>query len=220
MSKRRVLVTGASGVFGRDIATRLSRGGADVVALARREVSIPGVEFVAGDIRDPAIVEQAMKGCDAVAHLAWAVAPLKEAGDTHAVNLGGTENVLDAMDATGCRRIVFSSSVTAYGSWPDNPPLLQETDPLRPDPKVLYAWDKARCEELIGSTGRRRRHHPLVHRAEPPHRQLRLPDLRHAGADGTEGGDAPLAVHPPGRRRAVPRGSRPVGSDRDRERRM
>ncbi len=150
MTKRRVLVTGASGVFGRDIATRLSRGGAEVVALARREVNIPGVEFVAGDIRDPAIVRQAMKGCDAVAHLAWAVAPLKEAGDTHAVNLGGTENVLDAMDATGCRRIVFSSSVTAYGSWPDNPPLLHETDPLRPDPKVLYAWDKARCEELIG----------------------------------------------------------------------
>ena len=56
-----------------------------------------------------------MKGCDAVAHLAWAVSPLKSADDTHDVNLGGTRNVLDAMEATGCRRIVFSSSVTAYG---------------------------------------------------------------------------------------------------------
>ncbi len=146
---RRVLVTGASGVFGRDIATRLARSGAGVVALARREVSIPGVEFVAGDIRDSAVVEQAMKGCDAVAHLAWAVSPLKSADDTHDVNLGGTRNVLDAMEATGCRRIVFSSSVTAYGAWADNPPFLRETDPLRPDPKIHYAWDKARCEELI-----------------------------------------------------------------------
>lgn len=146
---KRVLVTGASGVFGRDIATRLARAGADVVALARREVIIPGVEFVPGDIRDPAVVETAMKGCDAVAHLAWTVSPLKSADDTHAVNVGGTKNVLDAMDDTGCRRIVFASSVTAYGAWPDNPPRLRETDPLRPDPKILYAYDKARCEQLI-----------------------------------------------------------------------
>lgn len=144
-------MTGASGVFGRDIAARLSRGGTDVVALARREVNLPGVEFVAGDIRDPAVVERAMKGCDVVAHLAWAVAPLKEPGDTHDVNMGGTGNVLDAMEATGCGRIVFSSSVTAYGAWPDNPAMLKETDPLRPDPKILYAWDKARCEELISA---------------------------------------------------------------------
>jgi nucleoside-diphosphate-sugar epimerase/phosphohistidine swiveling domain-containing protein len=145
----RVLVTGASGVFGRDIATRLARAGAEVVALARREVAIPGVEYVPGDIRDATVVESAMRGCDAVAHLAWAVSPLKSATDTHAVNVGGTEHVLDAMAATGCRRIVFASSVTAYGAWPDNPARLKETDPLRPDPKILYAWDKARCEELI-----------------------------------------------------------------------
>lgn len=146
---KRVLVTGASGVFGRDIAARLARAGADVVALARREVTIPGVEYVSGDIRDPAVVEAAMKGCDAVAHLAWAVSPLKSVDDTHAVNIGGTTNVLDAMDATGCRRIVFASSVTAYGAWPDNPPRLRETDPLRPDPKILYAHDKAACEQLV-----------------------------------------------------------------------
>jgi nucleoside-diphosphate-sugar epimerase/phosphohistidine swiveling domain-containing protein len=149
----RVLVTGASGVFGRDIVTRLARRGTDVVALARRSVEVPGVEFVKGDIRDAETVAKAMAGCDAVAHLAWAVSPLKSVDDTRDINVGGTINVLEAMNRTGCSRIVFSSSVTAYGAWPDNPPLLKETDPLRPAPDLLYAAHKAECEELVLAGG-------------------------------------------------------------------
>jgi nucleoside-diphosphate-sugar epimerase/phosphohistidine swiveling domain-containing protein len=149
----RVLVTGASGVFGRDIVARLARRGAQVVALARRPVELPGVEFVKGDIRDGETVAKAMAGCDVVAHLAWAVSPLKSAGDTRDINVGGTINVLEAMGRTGCGRIVFTSSVTAYGAWPDNPPRLTEDDPLRPDPKLLYAAHKAECEHLVVASG-------------------------------------------------------------------
>lgn len=149
----RVLVTGASGVFGRDICRRLIREGADVVAMARRDVPVAGVHFVRGDIRDAETVEKAMAGCDVVAHLAWAVTPLKSADDTRAINVGGTANVLAAMERTGCGRVVFASSVTAYGAHPDNPPKLEETDPLRPDPKVLYAHHKAQAEEMVLASG-------------------------------------------------------------------
>ncbi len=149
----RVLVTGASGVFGSEVARRLVRHGVDVVGLSRRTPVVAGVEHVAGDIRDAEAVRRAMAGCDAVAHLAWTVTALHDPGETRAVNVGGTQNVLDAMDATSCGRIVFSSSVTAYGAWPDNPAALRETDPLRPDPTFLYGAHKAEAEALVAASG-------------------------------------------------------------------
>ena len=149
----RVLVTGASGVFGTEVARRLARHGVDVVGLSRRPPGATGIDHVSGDIRDAEAVRRAMAGCDAVAHLAWAVTALHDPDETRAVNVGGTQNVLDAMGATGCRRIVFSSSVTAYGAWPDNPPALRETDPLRPDPTFLYGAHKAEAEALVAASG-------------------------------------------------------------------
>ncbi|MEZ5170050.1 MAG: NAD-dependent epimerase/dehydratase family protein [Acidimicrobiia bacterium] len=149
----RVLVTGASGVFGRDICTRLVREGVDVVAMARRDVTVPGVEFVSADIRDTEAVEKAMVGADVVVHLAWAVTPLRTEEETRDVNIGGSTNVLRAMEATGCPRIVFSSSATVYGSHPDNPPVFTESDPLRPAPDIYYAAHKAEVEGLIADAG-------------------------------------------------------------------
>jgi nucleoside-diphosphate-sugar epimerase/phosphohistidine swiveling domain-containing protein len=149
----RVLVTGASGVFGRNVARRLLRAGADVVGLARRPVPVDGVVAVEGDIRDADTVVRAARGCDRVVHLAWAFSPLKSAEATRAVNLGGTANVLRAMNEVGADHLVFASSITAYGAWPDNPALMDEDTPLRPDPKVLYAAHKAEAEAMIVGSG-------------------------------------------------------------------
>jgi nucleoside-diphosphate-sugar epimerase/phosphohistidine swiveling domain-containing protein len=111
------------------------------------------VTAVAGDIRDLGAVTAAMAGCDVVVHFAWALEPLPTEEENRAVNVTGTTNVLTAMSATGCRRLVFSSSVMAYGSHPDNPAFLHEDDPLRPDARIYYAAQKAEVEALIAASG-------------------------------------------------------------------
>jgi nucleoside-diphosphate-sugar epimerase/phosphohistidine swiveling domain-containing protein len=147
----KVLVTGATGVFGRDVVGRLVRDGHEVVGMSRRvPASMPaGMTHVAADIQDSAAVSKAMAGCDAVVHLAWTVTPHKDDALTRAVDVGGTTNVLDAMEANGVRRLVQASSVMSYGALPDNPEFLKESDPLRANSSSLYSYHKRLCEGLI-----------------------------------------------------------------------
>ena len=151
----KVLVTGATGPFGRGVCRRLIATGHDVTAMARRRPQTPldGMSFTEGDVRDAKAVTDAMAGCDAVVHLAWVVAPLKTEDATKEINLGGTRNVLDAMAATGCPRLVFSSSVLAYGAVPGHPPLLAEHDERRPQSEHFYAAHKKMAEDMITRSG-------------------------------------------------------------------
>jgi len=147
----KVLVTGATGPFGRAVSRRLVGEGHEVVAMARRTPArgLEGATFFSGDIQDPAAVRAAMEGCAAVVHLAWVVAPLRSESETAAINLGGTRNVLDAMTATGCARLVFSSSVLAYGAVPGHPAKLKEGDERRPEAEHYYAAHKKAAEDMI-----------------------------------------------------------------------
>jgi len=149
----KVLVTGASGVFGREITERLTRRGHQVVGLSRRPPAQgrPGVAHVAADIRDLEAVTAAVDGCDGVAHCAWAVEALFGDAAERAINIGGTENVLTAMERAGARRIVFAGSTTAYGPRPDNRGRLTEDTPLAPHPDAAYAVCKAEVEAMLAS---------------------------------------------------------------------
>ncbi len=151
----RILVTGATGVYGRSVVERLHRKEHEVVAMARREPrALPtGVRFAQGDVASAGDVLRAMEGCEAVVHLAFVVSPLKDREQSRRISVGGTQNVVDAMRETGARRLVFSSSAMSYGSNPDNPPLFGEDDEQRPSPDFIYASDKVAAERVILESG-------------------------------------------------------------------
>jgi nucleoside-diphosphate-sugar epimerase len=151
----RTLVTGATGVYGRSVVERLRRAGHDVTAMAR---SVPrtlphGVRFAQGDVANADDVLRAMDGCEAVVHLAFVVSPLKDRELSRRISVGGAQNVVDAMQQTGARRLVFASSAMSYGSNPDNPPLFGEDDLQRPAPDYVYGSDKVAAERVILDSG-------------------------------------------------------------------
>jgi nucleoside-diphosphate-sugar epimerase/phosphohistidine swiveling domain-containing protein len=152
----RIAVTGASGVFGRGIGARLHSEGHEVVGLARHRPRnwSSDSDFVQGDIRDAERVRQAVNGADVVAHCAWVVNSNPDEKLTREINIGGTQNVLDAMDQSGTRRIVFASSVLAYGARAGHEGRLTEEDSLNPSPDHFYAFHKAHVERTLAECGK------------------------------------------------------------------
>lgn len=151
----RVLVTGATGAFGAPLCAALAATGIAVDAMARRAPTYPlpdGVRFVAGDVTDPDAVDRAVAGVDQVVHLAWVVGVSRDPADAEHINFTGTRNVLAAMQRHKTRRLVFSSSVLAYGAEYGHPPY-QEDDELHPDPVLQYGDHKRIIEEEIAAAG-------------------------------------------------------------------
>ena len=149
-----VMVTGASGDFGSCIIPEILARGHEVVGLSRRTHCLPSPRYrhVSADIRDADAVTAAMSGVDAVVHLAWTTHPMHDIEATRAIDVGGTQAVVTAMERAGVSRLVTASSVMAYGANADNPPLLKESDPLRPSAKHIYSVHKAEAEALIATS--------------------------------------------------------------------
>jgi uncharacterized protein YbjT (DUF2867 family) len=113
MSATKVLVIGATGRQGGAVARRLAASGKAVRALTRspdspaaRELAAHGVELVTGDLRDPASLRRALAGMDA------AFAMTVATDDPEDEVAQGTA-VVEAADATGLPRLVFSSAALA-----------------------------------------------------------------------------------------------------------
>lgn len=155
-----VAVTGPTGDIGRAFMRALerSRDVSAVRAMARRELD-PAAEgwrkttYLQGDVLDRAAVDDLVVGADAVVHLAFAI--MGAGGDEgHRVNLEGSRNVFSATVAAGVPRLVYTSSVAAYGFHPSNPPLLSEDVPPRGTGGHAYSAEKAEVEKLLGDLTR------------------------------------------------------------------
>lgn len=112
------LVTGAAGFLGRYLVRALLARGKTVRALdlvVPRDTE-PEVEWRAGDVRDAEAVQKACEGVEVVYHLAALIPQRRaDAATMQAVNVGGTQHVLDASLAKGVRRVVYLSSVEIFG---------------------------------------------------------------------------------------------------------
>jgi farnesol dehydrogenase len=115
----KVLVVGSTGFLGKSVARRLARAGHALRLLARSGSNLEGLptdaEIVRGDVTDPASLDRAADGCDAIVHMAAMVkmwTPDRAVFDR--VNVGGLQNVLAAAERARAR-VVYTSSFMALG---------------------------------------------------------------------------------------------------------
>lgn len=101
-----------------------------------------------GDILDREAVDALVEGADVVIHLAFII--LGSWDESARINLQGTRNVFEATVAAGRpRRLVYTSSVAAYGYHSDNPLPLTEDVPTRGSTEHYYSAQKSACEALL-----------------------------------------------------------------------
>jgi len=120
----RIFVTGATGFIGGRVAAKLRERGDEVVCLVRspekaRDLVASGCELVEGDLGDAAAIADGMSGCDAVIHGAaiYAVGiPKGEQAAMFDANVGGTERVLRAAIERTIPKVVYISTVAAFGN--------------------------------------------------------------------------------------------------------
>jgi UDP-glucose 4-epimerase len=143
-----ILVTGATGKVGSRLVQHLALRGGTVRALVRdpdKAASLPAaVERVKGDLVDPASLEAAVRGVDAVVHCAafFRGATPEQA---HQVNDAGTQHLGAAARAAGVKRFVFTSTGLVYGPTRGRP--ASEDDPCAPI--AAYPASKLAAERAL-----------------------------------------------------------------------
>jgi UDP-glucose 4-epimerase len=157
-----VLVTGASGLIGRQVVSRLHAGdtgiekivAADIRPLPEKE-RLDGVDYCSVDIRDAGIADLLGEhAVDTIVHLAAIVSPGKDMSrdEEYAIDVLGTGNVLECALRAGVRQFVYTSSGAAYGYHADNDMPLVESSPLRGNEEFSYSHHKRLVEEMLART--------------------------------------------------------------------
>jgi len=150
-----VAVTGPTGAVGRAVIRALEADDriGRVIGMARRpfepaELGWHKTVYHRGDVLDSGAVSRLVADADVVVHLAFAI--LGSRGECSRINLAGSRNVFDATVTAGrAARLVFMSSVAAYGYHAGSPAPLTEDVPARGSPEHYYSAHKAACEALL-----------------------------------------------------------------------
>jgi nucleoside-diphosphate-sugar epimerase len=150
-----VAVTGPTGEIGISTVEALERDPevGRIIGMARRPFDPAAhgwtkTEYQQGDVLDRDAVDAFVADADVVVHLAFVIMGSRE--ESARVNLAGTRNVFEAtVAAQRPRRLVYTSSVAAYGYHSDNPVPITEDVPARGSSEHYYSEQKAACEAIL-----------------------------------------------------------------------
>lgn len=147
------LVTGATGHIGNVLVRELIRQDRPVRALVlprEDRACLDGlpVEICEGDVLDPGSLDAAMQGVDTVYHLAGIISIMPGQDDfVRRVNVDGTKNILRAAQQAGVRRLVYTSSIHAFGR-PSEEVTIDESLPFDPQ-NTCGAYDRTKAEASL-----------------------------------------------------------------------
>lgn len=159
----KVFLTGGTGFIGQPLTRTLIQRGWNVVALVRRPdsaeakaIQAMGVQLVRGDVTDRESMRKAMTGTDVVIHNAgwYEFGITKQAQDTmRAINVQGTENTLGLAAELGISKIVYTSTILAFGQTGDI--VADETFQRRAPSQTCYEQTKTAAHEFAATLQQR-----------------------------------------------------------------
>jgi dihydroflavonol-4-reductase len=136
-SRMKVFLTGATGFVGSHVARAYAAEGAELRLLTRATSKLAAIEglaadIVVGDLRQPESLRTALRGCDALVHVAadyrlW----VRDPKEMYAANVDGTRELLRMASEEGVAKVVYTSSVATMGFKTDGT-IVDELTPVSP----------------------------------------------------------------------------------------
>ena len=150
-----VAVTGPTGDIGIAALRELDASPAveRIIGMARRPFDpaehdlSAKVVYQRGDVLDRSSVDALVDGADVVVHLAFII--IGDPDEAQRINAEGSRNVFEATVEAGAKRLVYTSSVAAYGFHADNPQPLTEDVPPRGSEGFYYSAHKAELDRVL-----------------------------------------------------------------------
>lgn len=145
----KIAVTGASGHIGANLCPYLLERGHDVsVLINKTPIQFDGVRIVKGSILDSDAIQELVQGMDVVVHLAAKISLEKDvSGALWKINVGGTQNVVDACIKHGISKLIHFSSIHRFDPFPQDEVLDETRRPV--EHGTDYDRSKVASEELV-----------------------------------------------------------------------
>jgi dihydroflavonol-4-reductase len=169
----KVFLTGATGFVGGHVARSYAAAGAELRLLTRATSRMAGIEgmaaeVVVGDLREPEKLRTAMRGCDALVHVAadyrlW----VRDPKEMYAANVDGTRELLRIAREENVAKVVYTSSVATMGFKADGT-IVDESSPVELDEMIgVYKRSKFMGEQEAIAAARAGQHVMILNPTTP-----------------------------------------------------